>query len=362
MGHSADIELVQNQLREKEQLVAALTERLEQAAEQLDRLRRTGADKGRRPSAGGGGLPTELVDEHKSTLEDLKRVIARWEDIQAEAALGRIETQIVELRDLVVSGGIGSGGGFSGTGSSVAPAVSPPAPSGPAAAGAHPRPAEAVAPQTGGKGGGNAWWEAQKAAMLGEPVPQAVQAELDKQSALPEVADSGASPVSTRESSGGFDMADFHIPDLPPPVNGEEVSQAEALAAIRQRDEIIQQLREPLLLWKASGQLPAGVRSINEIPAPLRNCIADLEAQWQAKFRQVELDLSLERARLAREQAAVRQQQEALQKQSRNGGGGAKADPDTTDKDEDSSSKRRWFRFMGSAAEGCQAAGAEQKK
>src|SRR4029077_79348 len=99
MGQSADIDLIQNQLHEKEQLVAALTERLEQAAEQLDRVRRTGADKGGRRPQGGGGLPAELVEEHKTTLEDLKRVIARWEDIQAEAALGRIETQIVELRD-----------------------------------------------------------------------------------------------------------------------------------------------------------------------------------------------------------------------------------------------------------------------
>ena len=120
-------------------------------------------------------------------------------------------------------------------------------------------------------------------------------------------------------------------------------------------------MREPLLLWKAAGQLPAGVQSISEIPEPIRRSIADLEAQWQAKFRQVELDISLERARLARDQSALRQQQEALQKQARNGGG-AKADSDDDDKDEDSSSKRRWFRFMGSAAEGGQPAGADQKK
>src|SRR5258708_4818694 len=98
-----DTELIQNRLREKEQLVAALTERLEQAAEQLDRLRRTGVDKGRRPL--GGGLPAEVVEEHKATLEDLKRVISRWEDMQAEVTLGRIETQITELRDLMVGSG-----------------------------------------------------------------------------------------------------------------------------------------------------------------------------------------------------------------------------------------------------------------
>ena len=372
MGHSADIEMVQNQLREKEQLVAALTERLEQAAEQLDRLRRTGADKGRRP-LGGGGLPAELVDEHKSTLEDLKRVIARWEDIQAEAALGRIETQIIELRDLVVSGGIVPGGGVPG-----GVAASGHASSGPAAshsAASHPalapaRPAEAVANRPSGKGSGNAWWEAQKAAMLGEPVPAQVQAELAQQSAAAGRDHStgqtgeltGASTgASTGAFNGGFDPAGLNIPDLPAPVNLEDLSLEEAQAAIRQRDALIEQLREPLLLWKTAGQLPAGFRSISEIPEPLKRCIADLEAQWQAKFRQVELDLSLERARLARDQSTVRQQQEALQKQSRNGGG-AKADPNPGDNDEDSSSKRRWFRFMGSAAEGGQPSVAEQKK
>jgi len=364
MGHSADIELVQDQLREKEQLVAALTERLEQAAEQLDRLRRTGVDKGRRPAGGGGGLPAELVDEHKNTLEDLKRVIARWEDIQAEAAFGRIETQIIELRDLVVSGGIVAGNAHPTTGSSIAHAGAHAAPAQPATPPAREKPAETVAHQAGsssgaGKGGGNAWWEAQKAAMMGEPVPAAVQAELDKQASA--VTEADAEPAPTSESAGGFDLSGFNIPDLPPPVNCEELSQEEAVAAIRQRDQIIQQLREPILVWKASGQLPAGIRSLNEIPEPLRQCVADLEAQWQAKFRQVELDLSLERARLAREQAAVRAQQEALQKQSRNGGG-AKTDLDAGDKDDDSSSKRRWFRFMGSAAEGGQAAGTEQKK
>lgn len=375
MEQSADIELIQNQLHEKEQLVEALTERLEQAAEQLDRLHRSGADKGARRSPGGGGLPAELVDEHKSTLEDLKRVIARWEDIQAEAALGRIETHIVELRDLVVSGGIVSTAGGISSGSAVAhhgPGVS-------AAASARENLANAAANRPGsnlpgGKPGGNAWWEAQKAAMLGEPVPAAVQAELAQQSAAENSEDSSAGTSESTGTStgtstgasagapaGAFDLAGFNVPDLPAPVNVEELSPEEAHAAIRLRDAIIEQLREPFLLWKAAGQLPADIQSIAAIPEPLKKCIADLETQWQAKFRQVELDLSLERARLARDQSAVRQQQEALQKQSRNGGG-SKADADAGDKDEDGSSKRRWFRFMGSAAEGGQPQSADQKK
>jgi hypothetical protein len=332
-----DTELIQNRLREKEQLVAALTERLEQAAEQLDRLRRTGVDKGRRPL--GGGLPAEVVEEHKTTLEDLKRVIARWEDMQAEVTLGRIETQIAELRDLMV--GSGHAGTFVAQRGSASPSAQAPAPQPPP----RERPADAQPHSPAGKAGGNAWWEAQKAALLGEPLTEEAQAALETAPAAePAVtADDVASPLP---ASG--DLAELQIPDLPAPVDFENITLEEARAAIRERDTVIGQLREPLILLKASGQLPAELPTLENLPAPIRDRITELETQWQAKFRQVELEVSLERARLAREQAAVRQQQEALQKQLRKGGHPAKSAADDDGKGEDnSSSKRRWFRFMG---------------
>jgi hypothetical protein len=332
-----DTELIQNRLREKEQLVAALTERLEQAAEQLDRLRRTGVDKGRRPL--GGGFPAEVVEEHKTTLEDLKRVIARWEDMQAEVTLGRIETQIAELRDLMVGSGQ--------AGSYVAPRSPAPPPAQAATPQAAPkeRPAEPQAHQPTGKGGGNAWWEAQKAALMGEPLSEEAQAALEAPSAE---ASAGTAEDAASTASASCDLEGVKIPDLPAPIDFENITLEEARAAIRERDTIIGQLREPLILLKASGQLPGDLPTLEHLPAPLRERIAELETQWQAKFRQVELEVSLERARLAREQSAVRQQQEALQKQLRKDGlpgKGAPADDGKTD--EGSSSKRRWFRFMG---------------
>jgi hypothetical protein len=335
--HLVDTEQIQNRLREKEQLVAALTERLEQAAEQLDRLRRTGVDKGRRPL--GGGFPAEVVEEHKTTLEDLKRVIARWEDMQAEVTLGRIETQIAELRDLMVSSG--NAGTYVAPRTAAAPPAQAPAPQAPP----RERPADVQAHHPAGKGGGNAWWEAQKAALMGEPLSEEAQAALE--------APSTAAPVDTSNDvastvPASCDLAGLKIPDLPAPVDFENITLEEARTAIRERDTVIGQLREPLLLLQASAQLPADLPTLEHLPAPLRDRIAELEAQWQAKFRQVELDVSLERARLAREQAAVRQQQEALQKQFRREGPPGKGPAADDGKGEEgSSSKRRWFRFMG---------------
>ncbi len=191
---------------------------------------------------------------------------------------------------------------------------------------------------SGGKGGGNAWWEAQKAALMGESVPPEVKAAL---AATPLVGNdqtatgAGADGDGNRNNiSGSGDLADLNIPNLPEPIDFENITLDDARAAIRERDVVLQQLRESLILLKASGQLPSDLLSLNNVPEPLRIRIAELEAQWQAKFRQVELEVSLERARLTREQAAVRQQQEALQKQFRKEGAPSKTFTDDGKGDE----------------------------
>ncbi len=88
-------------LREKEELVEALTERLEQAAEQLDRFQRVNGDRGRWMS---GGVPAELVEQQQELCGDLERAVKQWEAADCGSALGRIETQLQELRDLVARG------------------------------------------------------------------------------------------------------------------------------------------------------------------------------------------------------------------------------------------------------------------
>jgi hypothetical protein len=180
---------------------------------------------------------------------------------------------------------------------------------------------------------------------MGEPLSEEAQASLEAPSTVASV-ESSDDVGST--SLASCDLAGLKIPDLPAPVDFENITLEEARAAIRERDAVIGRLREPLLLLQASAHLPADLPTLEHLPAPLRDRIAELEAQWQAKFRQVELDVSLERARLAREQAAVRQQQESLQKQLRKEGSPARgAGVDDGKADDSSSSKRRWFRFMG---------------
>jgi hypothetical protein len=175
-----------------------------------------------------------------------------------------------------------------------------------------------------------------------EPTPASGPAAAPASQSAPEQPSTPAQTV---------DLAVVDIPELPPAIDFENITLEEAKAAIRERDRIIQILREPLLIARAAAQIPANLRSLENLAEPVQARLTELETQWQAKFRQVELDLSLERARLAREQAAVRQQQELLQKQLRRGAADRSGGADDGRGDESSSSKRRWFRFMGKNAE-----------
>lgn len=331
-GPPADVELIRNQLREKEQLVAALTARLEAAAEQLDRFRRTGVDKGHRPLA--GGFPHELIEDHQKTLEDLKRVIAGWEELEAARTLKHIEALVVEVRDQISGAGIASG-----THTTVrAPAPSASGTASAPSGSATPKPG--TGPVSAAKPLANTWWEKQKAAMLGE-----TSAAEPESASAPAAASSAHEPDAAESPRPAVDVSDLEFPDLPAAIDLESLSLEEARAAIRERDRVIGQLWEPLLALKAAGSLPSNLASLENLPAPLQARIAEIEAQWQAKFRQAELDLSVERARLAREQSTLRSQQEALAKRTKHGADVAAA---IAESDGNDGTKRgRWFRFMG---------------
>lgn len=314
---SSELEVasLQRQLQEKEQLVAALTERLEQAAEQLDRVRRTGADRGAR-RGGGGALPLELIEDHRTAIDELKQVVTRWEEMQAGLTLGRLETQITELRDLI-AGGIPSG------------QSSPERSAHADGQGAH-------------KAAGSSWWEQQKASMLGDAPPPTSPGENQEVIAVPT---DGAPPIN---------FAEVQIPSLPPAVDFESLTLADARDAIRERDRVIAQLSEPVLFAQAKALCPADAKTWEQLPDALRERFTAIEAHWQAKFRQIELELSIERARLARDAATVRQQQDQISKDHARLGRdreNTRAGGPEDSNDPAAGTRRRWFRFLTAAGE-----------
>jgi hypothetical protein len=88
----------EQRLAEKQSDVEELTGRLERMAEKLDRLHRMGLDRGLRV----GGFPKEVIDQQAALVADMQQAVRSWQDVQTGATLGRIEIQLLELRDFVI--------------------------------------------------------------------------------------------------------------------------------------------------------------------------------------------------------------------------------------------------------------------
>lgn len=300
-----DLEL---KLQEKEQLVAVLTERLEQAAEQLDRLHRTGADR-KRGSGGGGGLPPELIEQQKSLVEEMQRAVEQWEDMQTAAQLGRIEIQVTELRGLLTE----HLSHERHLGSPLGMAVSSPQ-------GVTGSAEEADASTESG-------WDLLKAQLLSAA---AVTEETV-----------GSQPDGP---GGETEETALESADAPQPISFETATREQLEAAIKERDNYIAHLLRKLRTAPAADVSPDW--SALQAPAEMVERVQALERQLEERLRMTEVELSLERARIARDQTQLQQQQEQLEKQMRRMGL-RKDGEQEPDHPADDNPDRRWLRFLG---------------
>ncbi|HUG93939.1 MAG TPA: hypothetical protein VML55_24125 [Planctomycetaceae bacterium] len=291
---------LESQLKEKDALVAALTERLEQAAEKLDRVHRTGGDRGLRM----GAIPPEVIEQQVKLAEDLKQAVEQWEAMQAGAVLGRIEVQITELRDLVANGlPAGGGGGWATPGKDGAERSG-----GRGGAGEPDSGARGGGAGGGAGGSGFAGWEALKAGMLkadGAAAPPAMSAPPS------------GTVAATAEAAGEEDSVVIHIEEVPAPEPIDLPSaDVDALrAAVERRDEYITYLTRTLRLVNRRAIRIPDWEALNNAPDDLRGRLEDLEKRLEENLRLAEVELSLERARLAREAAKLRLQQDQIEKE-----------------------------------------------
>lgn len=290
----------------KDALIQALTEQLEQAAEQLDRLQRTGADRKRGALA--GGLPADLVEEHRQTVADLQRVVQQWEDMQASVTLGRIEMQLTELREFVgqrleVASGlpIERHAGLK----------------------VHEEPAQfshASATTDDAKSPADSEWERLKSQLL------------------------NSSETSHATTSG--EASSEPLPEPPPAADLSAASREELLAAIQMRDDFIaammRRLRHQEVVQPMSELLAHGTES----PACLQR-VTELERQLQEHLRIAEVELAHERAKIARDHSRLQQQQEQIDKQLKKLGLQSADDADPNQAANASNPDRRWMRFLG---------------
>ncbi|TWU13523.1 hypothetical protein CA54_23580 [Symmachiella macrocystis] len=322
-GPQQQIELLESQLQEKEDLVFALTERLEQAAEQLDRYRRAGA----RQSRSGGGMPKEIVEEQKSLFDEMRQMIAQWEATQPGVTLGRIELQVTELRDLVAGNVLGDGNGGGGIGSALSALTK----SEPAPAAEEPQEA-AAAPSNDFKPGS---WEAQRAALMaGEPVPES------KPEPVAEV------EVPATETDDVVEEAAEDLTNTPTPIDLHSADIEQLRQAVQERDRIIASLKQQIEEQEGSGEV-VKFDTMDSMPDEFREKLDALEEEWKDKIRETEVELSLERAKIAREKAELQQQQHQMQKhREKMGVTGQPGPANSGSQSGEDANSGRWLRFL----------------
>lgn len=313
----------------RDELVTALTVQLEQLAEQLDRLQRSGADRKR--SAGGGGLPPDVVDGHKKIVGDLERVVQQWEDMQAGLMLGRIEVQLSELRDFVAERLSGD--------------FAPP----PRLERQERGPVFPTLPSS---------MVLERITVTSSPAePPAIEsagnssdAESTKSSDSPSMWDSlksrmleESAPISAEDLAG--DPMPDQEPSPPSPICPSTATISELEAALDDRDGYITFLLRKLRRLTPVPTPPDWV-SLEQVPVELCQTLEAHTKQLEEHLRVAEIELSIERARIGREQAQLRQQQELIEKQMRRLGLKT-LDEQAAQNEEVAPADRRWVRFLG---------------
>ena len=325
-GLQKRLKTAEHRLKDKEALVSTLTNQLEQAAEQLDRIHRTGSDRQIRvPSS---TMPADLVEQQQLMLDELQQAIQRWDDVQAGLALERIERDLSEVRDLV-SGSVRIGGQ-----THTSPFVS----------GSHDNDSD------DGDASDSTDTDKGEAPSLAAALALAFKSDDSGGVGTPTAA---TDESSNKAQPGGHPDTEAELLDsesadedvsLPVPIDYAAADTDQLITAIEHRDRYISLLIRKLRIAERRSQ-PAGHWSeLAEVPDELRSVLEELESRLNETARMAELDLSLERARLAREESKLRTLEQRLQQQSKQF---ERCTEESNDCDDDSRASRRWLRFIG---------------
>lgn len=334
---------LEDALHERDMVVQMLTQRLEQAADQLDRLQRTGTD---RRGGSFSAIPTELVEGQQTLLEQMNRMLGEWEEIQAGPMLSRIESQISELKDLVSAGPTLSRTDNSRSkeiarvkADSTSSSVNKP-------------PLRRVEDLIAAK---SSDWEVIKAAMLAnEDLNTPPKTEKPEPSQSVTNATEISSTQGSQDSESIFSASALNdlpapLTEPPPYVDVDQAAIEELREAVQLRDDYISMLTRRVVAQDESTRLPDW-EMLNHVPSELRYELEKLRQQLQQKLRIAEIDLSLQRARLAREDSKLQTKADHVARQMRQMGLAAEdasqAQAASQSRVSEGQQGRRWLQFL----------------
>lgn len=288
------IAALMDQVRSKDALVLQLTERLEAAAEQLDRLQRSGADKVR-PGGGGGGS-RELLEQTGQLTTRVEEALECWN--QSSGHYEHILQRLDEIGQHIFSSPEG-GGGEARAARPASSQTSSPTSGGSASAGG------------AGQGGGT-FWERMKASMVdGTPPPPTPNAKPIQTSLESEDAEGGISDESIDAQLAAIE----EVTQSPTVIDVDTASIEDLRTAVTSRDEYISALIREFRQIQIMPPLPEDLENSGLAPEELLVSLKELETRFKTGIQRENFELSLERARMGRERSRLDQVKAQLEGQ-----------------------------------------------
>lgn len=304
------VDELRQQLDGKDEVIAALVAELEQVVEQLDRVKRNGADR-QRSGATSASIPAEVMEEQQQVLGDLQRFVSQWDEMQAASTLGRIESELSELRKMISHGPRRDfeGDHDSDVGSNRMDSVL-------STINRHDEESSPMVTLSGTD------WEAMKRQMLNESEDSSGVSDDELVKLLDEVA-------------------------APHPIDLEAANYETLKKACAERDTYIVQITRWIRTRRAVS-LPENWDEIPEVPEELREKVDQLAARLEEQVRLAEVEMSLERARLSREKSQVQADRAVMEKHLKRLGITSLDElEDIAVSNSNSTGDRRWMRFLG---------------
>lgn len=317
--HTAElVSRYQTDLAQKDELIGALIQELEQAVEQLDRVKRSGGDRSILNESSPSISPlSELTSSRSPKMDDLRQMADDWAQTQPSAALARIESELAAVHDLVRNLQLGD----------------------------RPRPElgrfEDCVRQL-----------ARDAEMPAATELDTVNMTLDESSPSWEAIKSqlyeSSAPTMPAEAPANDEGLLKLLAETPAPreVDFERADMNELKLAVSERDSYIIQINR-LFRMRRSWTLPSDWAELGRVPEEMKSQVESLIENLDVQVRLGEVEMSLERARLTRERSHIQAERESIEKHMKRLGLTSLSELDKISATTGTAGDRRWMRFLG---------------
>jgi hypothetical protein len=284
-------------VHEKDQLLCILSERLEQAVEQLDRFRREGTQPTFEEQA--TSLNDDSTEVKGDLRDDLRQMLDDWQGLQQRGWFDQLNQRLDSIQRLAAQGDTKSHSGFNSAAQASASVEAP---------------AKSKVSQNDDSGD----YTSSVADILkrfGKETSKEPEAPVISVVEAPAPSETMAlvAGVTISERTTISERMLVPLPPHPEAVDIETADLATLKSAVAARDAYITQLEEYLQTMENTAQQQIQFPNLNELTETQRQVLDHWSESIRKEFRQTQIQISLERAQLSRETMKLQHRQHLVE-------------------------------------------------